>query len=280
MFFTAPPRITALMIRLTALLCALCLAALPLRANPYADMVSMRLVPGWQMSDGTLMAGLEFRLATGWKTYWRAPGDAGIPPVFDWSGSRNLGALDIEWPRPEVFDQNGMRSIGYEGDVILPLVITPDRAGRPVQLAGHIEIGICQDVCVPVQLDLDAVTLEARADAPPVPAIAAALADRPVRGDEAGLSHHECAIAPGDDGLILTARFTLPPIGETETAALETANPMIWVSEPEMERAGDTLTARFELMSDTGQPFALDRSGLRFTLLGESRAVDIRGCGG
>ncbi|WP_306006076.1 protein-disulfide reductase DsbD domain-containing protein [Aquicoccus porphyridii] len=268
------------MIKLTALLCALVLAALPLRANPYADMVAMRLIPGWQMPDGTLMAGLDIRLAPGWKTYWRAPGDAGIPPVFDWAGSRNLASVGIRWPRPEVFDQNGMRSIGYQGHVILPLSITPARAGQPVQLTGRIDIGICQDVCIPVQLDLDRTTLAARADTRPVPSIVAALADQPVPGEKAGLARHDCAIAPSEDGLILTARFALPPTGRSETAALETADPMIWVSEPRMERAGGTLTATFELMNVTGQPFALDRSGLRFTILGESRAVDIHGCGG
>ncbi len=268
------------MIRLSALLCALILAALPLRANPYGDMVALRLVPGWQMPDGTLMAGLEFRLAKGWKTYWRAPGDAGIPPMFDWSGSHNLAAIGVHWPRPEVFDQNGMRSIGYQGHVILPLSVTPDRAGQPVHLTGRIDIGICQNVCVPVQLDLDRVTLAARADQRPVPAILTALADQPVPGHKAGLSHHDCAVAPSDDGLTLTARFTLPPVGRSETAVVETADPMIWASEPRMSRKGKTLTATFELMTVTGQPFALDRSGLRFTLLGEKRAVDIRGCGG
>lgn len=280
MFFTALARITAYMIRLTALLCALLLAALPLRANPYVDMVAMRIVPGWQMPDGALMAGLEFRLAPGWKTYWRAPGDAGIPPVFDWSGSRNLAAVEVKWPRPEVFDQNGMRSIGYQDHVILPLAITPDRTGQPVHLAGRIDIGICQDVCVPVRVDLDRVTLAPRADASPVPAIVAALADRPVPAERAGLTDHDCAIAPSEDGLTLTARFTLPPIGRSETAALETADPMIWVSDPYMERTGERLAATFELIKVTGQPFALDRSGLRFTLLSESRAVEIRGCGG
>ena len=44
------------------------------------------LIAGWRQADGSRLAGIEIRLAPGWHTYWRAPGSAGIPPTFDWSG--------------------------------------------------------------------------------------------------------------------------------------------------------------------------------------------------
>ena len=118
-------------------------AATPLAANPYSDHVSVRLLSGWQQADGSHLAGLELRLAKGWKTYWRSPGDAGVPPLFSWDGSGNVASVDVIWPRPEVFYQNGLRSIGYSDHVVLPLRIQPKGDGASLAVfrgtAGHLE---------------------------------------------------------------------------------------------------------------------------------------------
>ena len=69
-----------------------------------------------------LRAGVEIRLDAGWKTYWRDPGDSGVPPTFDFSGSDNVKSVTVQWPAPERFpDGAGGNSIGYVGRVILPL---------------------------------------------------------------------------------------------------------------------------------------------------------------
>ncbi|MFC7705705.1 protein-disulfide reductase DsbD domain-containing protein [Plastorhodobacter daqingensis] len=80
---------------------------------------------GWKTDSGTHMTALHIELAPGWKTYWRAPGEAGIPPEFGWAGSVNLQDVRLHWPRPIVFDQNGMRSIGYDGTLVLPIEVIP-----------------------------------------------------------------------------------------------------------------------------------------------------------
>lgn len=252
------------------------LGALPLQANPYDDAVQVRLLPGWRKADGTLVAGIELTLAEGWKTYWRAPGDAGIPPVFDWSGSRNLADIRVDWPTPEVFSQNGMRSIGYMDRVVLPLTIAPSRASQPVKLSGVINIGICDEVCVPMHLDL-AGTLDGAVTRPD-PAIAAALADRPFSAAEAGLRSARCAISPISDGLRIRAEFALPSTGGPEAAVIETGDPLIWASEPALSRRGARLAVEADLVHASGGAFALDRSTLRFTILGRNHAVDITGC--
>ena len=263
---------------LVALLVVLIASVAPARANPYADAVQTRILPGWQQADGTLMAGIEITLAPGWKTYWRAPGDAGIPPLFDWSASRNLGGVSVDWPTPQVFDQNGMRTIGYHERVVLPLAVAPRKPGAPVRLSGTIDIGICRDVCVPVRIEIgeDLTGATTRPD----PAIAAALAERPFSAAEAGLSNASCTVAPSEDGLSLRAEFALPSTGGPEMAVVETGDPMIWASEPRITRQGKRLVAEFDLMHASGGPFAVDRSALRFTILGQKHAVDVRGCGG
>src|SRR6056297_2127380 len=88
--------------------------ASPGSAQSADDMVNVSVLPGWQMSDGRHMAALRFSREDGWKTYWRAPGDAGIPPRFDWSGSGNLARVALHWPAPKVFDSYGLRTVGYD----------------------------------------------------------------------------------------------------------------------------------------------------------------------
>src|SRR5215218_6741686 len=82
----------------------------------------------------TLRAGIEIRLDPGWKTYWRYPGDSGVPPVFDFSGSENVKNVAVLWPAPHRFSDGSGNSIGYERSAILPLHITPQNSTRPVTL--------------------------------------------------------------------------------------------------------------------------------------------------
>lgn len=257
------------------------LAALPLLAgaalaNPYAENITARLLPGWRQADGRHVAGLELRLADGWKTYWRAPGEAGVPPVFAWSGSDNLRGAAVVWPRPEVFDQNGMRSIGYRNRVVLPIVLTPEAADAPITLRGDIMVGICDEVCVPVEMRLTGV-LEphgGRRD----PAIAAAMASRPYSGKEGKVASVECRVAPGKYGLALKVSIEMPSTGGSETMVVESADPQVWAADTTSARRGGRLSGETELMHASGGAFALDRSALTFTVLGRDRAVEIKGC--
>jgi DsbC/DsbD-like thiol-disulfide interchange protein len=101
-------------------------------------------------------AGIEIRLDPGWKTYWRYPGDTGIPPTFDFSGSQNVKSATIEWPAPEQFsDGAGGHSIGYVGDVILPLKVTPTNAALPSTLHLNLNYAVCGTLCVPAKAALE-----------------------------------------------------------------------------------------------------------------------------
>lgn len=256
----------------------LCLAApvTPILAQEPGDLAAAHLRHGWRTERGTHMAALDLALAPGWKTYWRAPGDAGIPPVFDWEGSLNIGTLRLHWPSPEVFELNGIRSIGYSGRLVLPMEVTPADPSRPVDLRLRMELGICDTVCMPATLRLEGRLQGAGArDAE----IAQALADRPLRAQEAGLARHGCAVEPIADGLRLTAHLDLPPLGTaTEAVVIETDDPTIWVSEAMAARAGGAVTASADLVGATGRPFALNREGVTITLIAGTRSVEIAGC--
>ncbi|ETX27605.1 hypothetical protein RISW2_13270 [Roseivivax isoporae LMG 25204] len=241
------------------------------------EAISAELRPGWRRPDGTHVAALELRLAPGWKTYWRAPGDAGIPPVFDWSGSRNARTLSIAWPVPHVFRQSGMRSVGYSDRVVLPLMISPGAPGD-VELSAEMQLGVCKDICLPATLRISG-TLPG-AGARPDPVIAAALASRPFSASEAGVRGVTCRVAQDGHALRLTAEIEMPTLGRDEETVIEARNPEVWVAEPDTRRAGGTLTAETRLEHVDGRPFALDRSGLRITVIADGQAVDIHGCTG
>jgi len=235
------------------------------------------VLPGWRDASGRHTAAIRIRLADGWKTYWRAPGEAGIPPSFDWSGSRNLASVEFHWPRPEVFIQNGMRTIGYKHELILPMELTPKNAGRKISLRAQISLGVCRDVCMPMQSDLSA-TLPAQIQGPS-PMIKRALDSRPDTAAEAGVGTVSCDVKPIADGLRLTARMVLPSVGHNEVAVIETSDQSVWVSEAATTRRGKTLTATADLVPSEGAPFLLNRSDVRITVLAGARAVDIMGCG-
>ncbi len=92
---------------------------------------------------------IEIRLAPGWKTYWRYPGDSGIPPRFDFSGSRNVDRVTLQWPAPQRLTDEGGTSIGYKHDVVFPLDVVPQDATKPVVLALKIDYAVCEKLCVP-----------------------------------------------------------------------------------------------------------------------------------
>ena len=255
----------------------LCLAPLVAKAQDVLDgALSHRIVPGWVTAEGRHMAGLEISLAPGWKTYWRSPGDAGIPPSFDWQRARNVESVRVLWPAPVVFWESGMRSVGYGGRVVLPLDVTPQKAGEPVRLRGRMDLGVCSDICVPASIRFDA-TLPADGGAR-APEIVAALAAQPYSRDEAGVRAARCRLSPSEDGLRVEAELVLPPTGGAEEAVVEAGLPDIWVSEAQTQRNGSTLTVVAEMMRFDAGPLVVDRSGIRITVLGENYAVDVNGC--
>ena len=146
-----------------------------------------------------------------------------------------------------------------------------------MRLDGQLEIGVCEEVCIPVSFDLSAeLSVPGSHDA----TISAALDNQPMPASAASVASTTCSVEPIADGIRVTARIAMPPIGEAEVAVLELPDPAIWVSEAETSRDGGTLVAIAEMVPPSGKPFIVDRSGVRITVLSGDRGVDIRGCTG
>lgn len=142
---------------------------------------SVRLVSSGQRSDdGAMLAGIEFDLAPGWKTYWRHPGEAGIPPKFDFERSEGVGHVEVLYPAPSRYADKYGNSIVYDADVVLPVKIWPDPSSQTVRMDLSLFVGVCEIICVPftaqVKLDIPVVGLVNRTIAE---AVASALAKVP-----------------------------------------------------------------------------------------------------
>ena len=114
---------------------------------------SARLIAAGVGDDGRLDAGIEVVLPPGWKTYWRSPGDAGIAPLFDFSASRNVVEPQVTFPLPHRFDDGYSVTNVYENRVVFPVsAFVPDR-DKPVELHVVIDLGVCEEVCIPDRIE-------------------------------------------------------------------------------------------------------------------------------
>jgi DsbC/DsbD-like thiol-disulfide interchange protein len=115
-------------------------ASLPYRA---------RLIGGETNADAWT-AGIDVVLEEGWKTYWRVPGEAGIPPSFDWTGSKNAKSIEVLWPVPHRFNDVAGEAIGYKGRVVFPVRVMAESGAAP-QLQLSMFFGVCKEICIPAR---------------------------------------------------------------------------------------------------------------------------------
>jgi DsbC/DsbD-like thiol-disulfide interchange protein len=116
----------------------------------------VRLVAGevGEQAGRARLTGIQLRMDPGWKTYWRNPGDTGMPPEFDWTGSKNLKSAEVLYPAPRRFDDAGGAAVGYGDDVLFPVKLTPERDSEPIELKVAFSYGLCKDLCVPNEVTL------------------------------------------------------------------------------------------------------------------------------
>lgn len=116
---------------------------------------SVRLIAG-SRSGNVLLGGIGFQLQPGWKTYWRTPGDSGVPPRIDFTKSENVDSVTILWPAPAKFpDGAGGTSFGYQKQVMLPLRIITKSPDKPVTLRASISYAVCEKLCIPVEAEAE-----------------------------------------------------------------------------------------------------------------------------
>ncbi|MFO1331460.1 MAG: protein-disulfide reductase DsbD family protein [Rubrivivax sp.] len=119
-----------------------------------AELVAERsaVAPG-----GTLQIGLLLQHAPQWHSYWRNPGDSGLPTTIDWQLPSGAAVGPIEWPAPERLPLGPLVNYGYEGELLLPLAFTAPADARPgstLALTAHVRWLVCREVCIPEEATL------------------------------------------------------------------------------------------------------------------------------
>jgi DsbC/DsbD-like thiol-disulfide interchange protein len=245
-------------------------AAPPAAASAWADghRSRVRLLDGGH-DGGGLLAALVIELHPGFKTYWRTPGDSGVPPTFDWAASTNVAAVEPLWPAPTRFDDAGGVSYGYRDRLVLPLRVRLHNPGRPARLAGAVDYGVCHDICIPARAE---VALDLSGKAPPPAEIAQALAQVPASqpiGSDGPLAILAVAPQPGAK-LLVSVRA---PQGSTP--ALFPEAPENWYLAAGSMAAADAAGLGSFTVEVAQRP--RDAAGpvdLRFTLAAGARAIE------
>lgn len=244
-------------------------------AQDVSSYSSVRLLPGYVTDSGQYLAGVEVTMAPGWKTYWRQPGEGGIPPIFDWSGSSNVSAAHIEWPVPEVFETYGLRSLGYHDRVVFPVLFDVVDPAQDTTLNLALSFGLCSDICIPANA--------MAATAAPMEQVhnAALLADaRNHVTEQASGMAITCSIVSAAGAWRLDAELS----GDAEispdlVAVFEANNPALWIGTPDAVEQGDGLLFSAPMDWFGEGAFALSRQDMRITLVESGRsAVELSGC--
>ena len=232
-------------------------------------LVSAQLLPGWSLPGGDRMMALELRLEPGWKTYWRSPGDTGLPPLFEWQGSENLRDVSFHWPTPQAIRSGDQLDLGYHDRLVLPFTAHATDPDDPIAIESQIEIGLCEAICVPARLTLVAPP----AGTDPDPQIKAALQAQSQVLD----ARPACRVTALEDGMRLAVDL---PVDRTGMAAIELPDqPDIWISSAQI---GADNRATVEMVAPSGEPFDVDTDGLRVTMIVDPETTptgyETRGC--
>lgn len=257
------------MIRIFPLSITFFILALPAIARDLPPGIeSARLLPGWVDDQGNRVSAFELQLEPGWKTYWRKPGDSGLPPSFDWVASQNLAEVTLHWPAPEAIRSGGDVTLGYHDLLVLPFTASPENPDRPMELRTAIEFAVCEKICVPAYLELQAPPPDSMA----TPEINKALAKQPI----ASQIIPSCTINDIDDGVRLSVLLPNPSI---DLAAMELdGSPEIWVSSAQLQPEVDGTRATADFVPPSGAPFDPDLSRVLTTVLAKDGATEFKGC--
>jgi DsbC/DsbD-like thiol-disulfide interchange protein len=247
-------------------------------ASPWVEdsYSAIRLIAGANKSGAeSLRAGIEIKIQPGWHTYWRYPGDSGVPPRFSFSGSDNLAAVKVLFPAPHAFTDAAGTTIGYNGSVIFPLRVFPRQQDKPVTLRGKIDYAVCEKLCVPVEANVE-LTIAPVGGADNAALVAAeARVPQPVSAAAAGLTARR---ANDDKRKPLVLVDLAAPTGQPVELFVEGATAEWALPIPKPAQGAAIGQQRFSFELD-GLPPGVDPKGpfeLTFTIVKGDRATEVK----
>ena len=235
----------------------------------------IEIVEGWEKADGSIVHGLRISLHEGWKTYWHTPGPLGLKPQFDFEGSLNIRGLNILWPSPNVFGSSGFETIGYQNEVILPIVIEAEVGSDPLNLKIKGSIGVCYDVCIPVEFTaetgLKIISKNINTD------LLAALASLPISPSDLGKINARCIITFGLNNFKIKADIPyLEKAGSYIFFSIENYRNDLIIEQPKLIIPGKIVSARGEWYDKSQIKISSDL--ITITHFDEGQVIEQKGC--
>jgi DsbC/DsbD-like thiol-disulfide interchange protein len=231
-----------------------------------------------RIHDGVLAyrAAIQIKMQPGWKTYWRYPGDSGVPPMFDFSASENVGSVQEAYPAPMRFDDGaGGTAIGYKDEVVLPLHVVAKGSGAPT-LRVKLDYAVCEKLCIPAKADLTIALAGIGNEQAPI--IEAAQAKVPVQaavGEQSTPSIRAVRREPGA-GKPRVVVDVAAPAGAAVTLFAEGPTPDWALPLPEPIAGAPAGLQRFAFVVDGLPPGAKpDGAVLRLTAVAAAHAVEV-----
>ena len=263
-------------------LLAVAISSVPAHARAgdwqHADFVDARLVSAVE-GTGSLASvplGLELRLKDKWKTYWRSPGDAGLPPSLDWADSKNLKLASLAYPAPHRFTLLKSQTFGYKDQVVFPIAAAVTEPGKPLDLKAKLEVLVCAEICVPQSLDLSLTVPEGSAE----PGAEAQLVNRfqsqvPVSGNTGAIKIGKVEVVQDGNRTSLVVRAdTVEPF--TSPDVFVEAEPAASFGPPEVQLSDDGHRADIKLGLSGDLPAGVTLAGrpVTLTVVDGARAVE------
>jgi len=244
--------------------------------NPYARarLISTGNITSENKSE-TINAGVQIELDPGWKTYWRVPGDSGIPPQVIWKGSTNVKSIEMRWPAPLRFiDQYGM-SIGYINEIVLPVTIVPEDKNAAVNLALELNYAVCADVCLPAHAVMKLEIKPEHQNTGPFKRKLERFADQVPKAAQPaqGLRLRKLDVSDSDERVLLSFEVEMPGDDVLVDVFVE-GNEALFFGTPKKIVNKDGLSQVELIISGAESAGALAGNKLRFTLVGEKSSVD------
>ena len=250
-------------------------------ATPWVETPSarVRLLGGAAAQPGApIQAGVEISLAEGWKTYWRTPGEAGVPPSFDWSGSRNTASIKVSYPAPMRLIDPAAEMIGYKKSVLFPIEIEPLTPSQAVDLRLALEFAVCREICIPAQASLQLTLPPGLGKGAPAPQLAAAREQVPrakaaQRAGDPSVSRVEAKLSGPAPSLEIEAKF---PAGAAGADLFIEAPDGLFVPMAQKLSDGSEGSVRFLVdLSRGGSAEELKGKRLILTLVSDAGASEV-----
>ena len=249
--------------------------------NPQQPEAKVRLLLSGEsnVETGTVQAVLGVSLSKGWKTYWRSPGEAGLPATIDWRigeerGSKNLKSVDWLWPVPERLELLGLHTLGYYGDVAFPLVLHVDDINQPVDLQGKLRLSSCTTICVLTDYEIN-LTFEPsklKWDSDAAFLLDKAISRVPGYMPDTGLAVDNIIWDQSTDTVLVTATSELQ--WHPDADVIIDGQEDITFSVPDIHLDGQTLEARFKTSSWLGE-YDLKNQPVLITLMNSDSASEV-----